>query len=144
MQQIILRSGRKVIDPLTHWGGSRVPTFAYPYAKTRLVLLGILVFFPAAPSQATLPFGQTTLAPMLEKIIPGVVNIATRSKLRRQNNPLLSDPFFRHFFDLPDTPQRQPQSLGSGIIVDARRGLVLTNHHVIDNADQILITLFQP
>ncbi len=98
---------------------------------TSLVLLGILVFFPAAPSQATLPFGQTTLAPMLEKIIPDVVNIATRSKLRRQNNPLLSDPFFRHFFDLPDTPQRQPQSLGSGIIVDARRGLVLTNHTVL-------------
>jgi len=97
---------------------------------TSLVLLGILVFFPVAPSQATLPFGQTTLAPMLEKIIPDVVNIATRSKLRRQNNPLLSDPFFRHFFDLPDTPQRQPQSLGSGIIVDAPRGLVLTNHTV--------------
>jgi len=54
----------------------------------------------------------------------------------------MDDPFFRRFFDLPDTPTRsQPQSLGSGVIVDAAQGLIVTNNHVIDNASEILVAL---
>jgi serine protease Do/serine protease DegQ len=83
-----------------------------------------------------------TLAPMLDRSKPAVVNIATRSKVRVQDNPLLNDPFFRHFFNLPEQPRVRPrQSLGSGVIIDAKQGLVITNNHVIRGADEITVSL---
>ncbi|MEX2353792.1 MAG: DegQ family serine endoprotease [Gammaproteobacteria bacterium] len=83
-----------------------------------------------------------SLAPMLDKVTPAVVNIATEGRITVQQNPLFSDPFFRRFFNVPNGPvQRKTQSLGSGVIVDAERGLVLTNNHVIQNAVQITVTL---
>jgi serine protease Do/serine protease DegQ len=83
-----------------------------------------------------------TLAPMLDRSKPAVVNIATRSHVRVQDNPLLNDPFFRHFFNLPQQPRVRPrQSLGSGVIFDAREGLVITNNHVIRGADEITVSL---
>ena len=83
-----------------------------------------------------------SLAPMLEQVTPAVVNIATEGKVQVRLNPLFSDPFFRRFFNVPDHPvERKTQSLGSGVIVDAKRGLVLTNNHVIANAVQITVTL---
>ncbi len=83
-----------------------------------------------------------SLAPMLEQVTPAVVNIATEGKVQVRLNPLFSDPFFRRFFNVPDQPiERKTQSLGSGVIVDAKRGLVLTNNHVIANAVQITVTL---
>ncbi|WP_438971230.1 DegQ family serine endoprotease [Methylophaga sp.] len=83
-----------------------------------------------------------TLAPMLERSKPAVVNIATRSEVKVQDNPLLNDPFFRHFFDLPEQPRTRPrQSLGSGVIIDAKQGLVITNNHVIRGADEITVSL---
>lgn len=102
---------------------------------------------PATPSApqvqgpATLPpLTGYSLAPMLERVLPAVVNISTQSTVRTRRNPLLDDPLFRHFFDLPEVP-RQAQSLGSGVIVDAKAGYVLTNHHVVENADVITVTL---
>jgi Do/DeqQ family serine protease len=86
--------------------------------------------------------GVLTLAPLLAPITPGVVNIAVRSRVERPANPLLDDPFFRRFFDLPDLPrQREVLSAGSGVIVDARRGYVLTNSHVLANAAEVQVTL---
>ena len=83
-----------------------------------------------------------SLAPMLERSTPAVVNISTTTALRADQNPLLNDPFFRWFFDVPKRERkRESSSLGSGVIVDARAGLVLTNHHVIDKADEIHVTL---
>ncbi len=83
-----------------------------------------------------------SLAPMLDQVTPAVVNIATEGKIQVRLNPLFSDPFFRRFFNVPDqTIERKTQSLGSGVIVDAERGLVLTNNHVIANAIQITVTL---
>jgi Do/DeqQ family serine protease len=83
-----------------------------------------------------------SLAPMLERITPAVVNISTQGHVQLQTNPLFNDPFFRRFFNVPNMPQeRKTQSLGSGVIVDARRGLVATNNHVIANADQIMVRL---
>jgi Do/DeqQ family serine protease len=83
-----------------------------------------------------------SLAPMLEQVTPAVVNIATEGRIMVQQNPLLADPFFRRFFNIPEGPiERKTQSLGSGVIVDAERGLVLTNNHVIANAVQITVTL---
>lgn len=100
------------------------------------------------PSSASAPpppvSGQRlpSLAPMLSRVVPAVVNIATTTRVRIQLSPLLSDPFFRQFFRLPKVPlERRRQSLGSGVIVDADRGYALTNCHVIAGADQVSVTL---
>lgn len=94
---------------------------------------------PPQPRQPSAP----TLAPMLKRILPAVVNIATSGKVVIEDNPLLNDPIFRYFFrDIPSIPREQrTQSIGSGVIVDADRGYILTNHHVIKNADIIYVTL---
>ena len=71
-----------------------------------------------------------SLAPMLQKVLPAVVNVSTKSLVSVEQNPLFKDPFFRQFFNVPDRPQqRERQSLGSGVIVDAGKGYVLTNYH---------------
>jgi serine protease Do len=83
-----------------------------------------------------------SLAPMLENVTPGVVNIATEGRIQMRQNPLFADPLFRRFFNVPNQPlERKISSLGSGVIVDKDRGLVLTNNHVIANAHQIMVTL---
>jgi serine protease Do/serine protease DegQ len=83
-----------------------------------------------------------SLAPVLNKAIPAVVNINTETRIKIQEHPLFQDPFFRHFFNLPDQPrERSASSLGSGVIVDAGRGYVITNYHVIGKADTISVTL---
>ncbi|MBF0127244.1 MAG: Do family serine endopeptidase, partial [Magnetococcales bacterium] len=94
---------------------------------------------PAAVEGQRLP----SLADMVERVIPGVVNIATSSHEEMPDHPLFNDPFFRHFFNLPAQRNRQQEnrSLGSGVVVDAKRGYILTNHHVIDKADAITVTL---
>ena len=94
---------------------------------------------PLVDSQGTrLP----TLAPMLKTVTPAVVNIATSGTVRVQESPLFNDPFFRHFFEMPSEPrERKTQSLGSGVIVDAEKGYIITNNHVIDKADEIKVTL---
>jgi Do/DeqQ family serine protease len=87
--------------------------------------------------------GLPSLAPMLTAATPAVVNIAVLSRVSVQDNPLLRDPFFRRFFNIPDQQRELPPriSAGSGVIVDAGRGYVLTNHHVIANASEIYVTL---
>lgn len=83
-----------------------------------------------------------SLAPMLDRATPAVVNIATKGHVELRLNPLFNDPFFRRFFEVPDRPlQREVQSLGSGVIISADQGLVVTNNHVIANADQIAVKL---
>ncbi len=100
----------------------------------------------AAPgAQAQLPGiatrdGVPTLAPLLEKVTPAVVNIAVLQKSPEEQNPLLRDPFFRRFFGVPE--QSEPQiAAGSGVIVDAKNGYVMTNAHVVKDAREIQITL---
>ncbi|HRO26207.1 MAG TPA: trypsin-like peptidase domain-containing protein [Luteimonas sp.] len=79
-----------------------------------------------------------SLAPMLKRVTPSVVSV--QAAQRRQVSPFGNDPFFRRMF--PDLSQEQiARSLGSGVIVDAREGYVLTNHHVIENADEVSVTL---
>lgn len=87
-----------------------------------------------------------SLAPMLEKVNPAVVNISTYASKEQQQNPLLQDPFFRRFFNLPDEqaqprPRRRQTSAGSGVIVDAQLGSIITNFHVIKGADEIQVSL---
>ena len=93
---------------------------------------------PQAADGQALP----SLAPMLETVTPAVVNISTEGRVKVPTSPLMNDPFFRRFFNLPNQQrERKTQSLGSGVIVDSTRGLVLTNNHVIANADQITVKL---
>jgi len=114
----------------------------------RLGLAGLLVVlaaaFPAA-AQAPLPTderGLPTLAPVLDRVTPAVVNISVVSRGAAEGNPLYRDPFFRRFFDLPGRPPpRRRMSAGSGVIVDAEAGLILTNHHVIEGGERIVVTL---
>jgi serine protease Do len=92
---------------------------------------------------ATLPSfaGQQipTLAPLLRQVTPAGVNIAVRGRIR-EDNPLFQDPFFQQFFDLPPQLEREVQATDSGVIVDAARGYVLTNSHVIEHAVTIQVT----
>jgi serine protease DegQ len=83
-----------------------------------------------------------SLNPLLQKVTPAVVNVFSSTRVRVQTSPFFNDPFFRRFFDVPSVPRERVQrSLGSGVIVDAEQGLILTNNHVIDDADEIAITL---
>ena len=110
-----------------------------------LRILAAAAFAAASAAFAALPTavdGQPlpSLAPMLEKVTPAVVNIATLSR-SQEANPMMRDPFFRRFFEGPDPPRRRERSAGSGVIVDAARGLVVTNHHVIRDAQEIVVIL---
>jgi len=97
----------------------------------------LLAALPVAVDGAPLP----SLAPVLKEVTPSVVNIYTRTRVRVRS-PLMEDPFFRRFFNVPDAPrERISQSLGSGVIVDAEKGYVLTNNHVIARADEIAVGL---
>ena len=98
----------------------------------------------AAHATPPLPLrdGVPTLAPLLENVTPAVVNISVATMVPQRHNPLFRDPFFRRFFDLPDdAPARPQQSAGSGVIVDAARGFVLSNHHVVARAESVMVTL---
>lgn len=110
------------------------------------ILAGVLLLTAQAAS-AALPAavdGQPlpSLAPVLEEVMPAVVNVHTRTRVQVRSSPFFDDPFFRRFFDFPTAPrERVQQSLGSGVIVDAERGFVLTNNHVIDGADDMAVRL---
>ena len=113
-----------------------------------IVAGAMLSFSATTPVTAALPgvdaSGQPfpSLAPMLQQVSPGVVNIATyatqKSSSRLQDNPL-----YRRFFDLPETRRnfRRTRAAGSGVVVDSRRGYIITNNHVIDRADEISVGL---
>jgi len=115
-------------------------------ALSRMLLAAALVL-PAASGAATLPIpskdGVPSLAPLLRAVTPAVVNISVRVSAPARQNPLMRDPFFRRFFDdFLDQSQQRPQlSAGSGVVIDARRGYVITNHHVIEQAQEIVVTL---
>jgi Do/DeqQ family serine protease len=103
--------------------------------------------YAALPAPVADAAPMPSLAPMVKRVSPAVVNIATRGTIKEepgQRNPLLDDPFFRRFFDVPPDSkprERQFQSAGSGVIVDAKNGYIITNHHVVENASEITITL---
>lgn len=113
------------------------------------IATGLTLMNPTQQATASLPTavaGQPlpTLAPMLKQAAPAVVNIAIQNRNRRAHSQLLDDPVLRHFFGMQKTPRQPPrraQSTGSGVIVDANKGYLITNHHVIDDADEIIVTL---
>ena len=110
------------------------------HSSLALVVLGAWTALAQAqiPSQA----GETplpSLAPMLKRATPAVVSVQTRGTVQEQN-PLFNDPFFRRFFDVPNQPrEREFQAAGSGVVVDAKNGYIVTNAHVIENAKEITV-----
>ena len=109
-----------------------------------VVLMSLLSASAGAALPTRIASGEElpSLAPMVEKTAPAVVNIAIETRVRAAQNPLMQDPFFRRFFDMPDqVPSSRAVSAGSGVIVDADEGYVLTNAHVARNADNIEVTL---
>ena len=131
------------------------------FAQTTTVALGMLfviaLFKPDLlhwqPQPQTLTIQQAkqaerkaisaseSFAPAAQKVIPSVVNVFTQQKVRSPAHPALQDPIFRHFFgDRLDARPREVSNLGSGVIVSAN-GYILTNHHVVEAADQIQVAL---
>lgn len=113
--------------------------------RTRFICASLLLILSAAGS-AALPLavdGEAvpSLAPLVERAAPAVVNIRVNQTVT-SNSPF-GDDAFRRFFGFPDGPggSREVASAGSGVIIDAERGYILTNHHVVENADEIQISL---
>src|SRR3982075_2080291 len=90
---------------------------------------------PASPADVKLSY-----APIVQRVQPAVVNVYAAKPVQTRN-PLLDDPIFRRFFGVPgQQPEQMQRSLGSGVMVDSS-GLVVTNNHVIEGADQVKISL---
>jgi serine protease Do/serine protease DegQ len=107
-----------------------------------IVLAAMLLSFSSAGAAIPPEAGEQlvpSLAPLVEATSPAVVNIRVRQTLSAQP---YGDEAFRRFFGFPDTGPQQVASAGSGVIVDADDGYILTNHHVVANADEIKISLF--
>ncbi len=127
-----------------------VPVSRLGHVLLALCVLSINLATPVASQTAGRPpylndDGLPTLAPLLIEVTPAVVNISVESLQSFEQNPLLNDPFFERFFDMQPAPQmpqqRRQMSAGSGVIFNPEEGYVLTNHHVIENGDRIIVTL---
>lgn len=136
-----------------------VRNFSWPLLSGLLAAALILVLFPSllekpATTHLTLNVphqevadrsfeGPASYSSAVARAAPSVINIYTTKTVSRPRHPLLNDPFFRRFFNSGNFPQQQrmASSLGSGVIVDAN-GYILTNNHVVADADQIVILLF--
>jgi len=130
---------------------------AAPRARLPALLLVVLVLAAAVLGGIVarmLPSGQVdagprvlagpaddSLAPLVRKTSPAVVNIATLLPSPAEQNPLLQDPYFRRYFGVPDAALQPAMAAGSGVIVDGERGLIITNFHVVRNAEAVQVTL---
>ena len=123
-----------------------------PLAVSASIVAAALVMTGAPPpARADIPLaapatqqGLPTLSPMLKQVMPGVVNISVTGAVEVQNpfGPFMDDPMFRRFFGVPDVPrEREFQSVGSGVVVDAGNGYILTNNHVVERATEIKVYL---
>src|SRR5215212_11482140 len=115
-----------------------------PVAAAFIALLATLSAGSAAAQDRRVPTSAAELrlsyAPIVQRAQPAVVNVYA-AKTVQNRNPLLDDPVFRRFFGVPgQQPEQMQRSLGSGVMVDPS-GLVVTNNHVIEGADQVKIPL---
>lgn len=106
--------------------------------NSEAALLGPMVSFQSSAMMVDDDRGVLTMAPLLERVTPAVVSIQTEGTERPRNAEM--DEFFERFFgERPE--QRRGGSIGSGVIVDAANGYIMTNNHVVENADEIIVTL---
>ncbi|MGB5901474.1 MAG: DegQ family serine endoprotease [Xanthobacteraceae bacterium] len=115
-----------------------------PFRLFALPLLILTMLTPAHAQDRRVPASQSELrlsyAPIVQRVTPAVVNVYA-AKVVQNHNPLLDDPIFRRFFGVPgQQPEQMQRSLGSGVMVDPS-GLVVTNNHVIEGADQVKVSL---
>jgi Do/DeqQ family serine protease len=116
-----------------------------PHKSTALSLLALALLFavPAAAQERVVPSSPEQLrqsyAPVVRRVAPAVVNVYA-AKVVNNRNPLFDDPLFRRFFGGGQPGEQVQRSLGSGVIVDPS-GLVVTNNHVIEGADQVKVSL---
>ena len=107
-----------------------------------LLLVLIFCLMPAQPALTQLPEFSggklPTLAPLVREVTPSVVNIAVRGRVK-ENNPRHRDPLFREFLEVPKELEREVQAVGSGVIVDAQHGYVLTANHVVAQAATVQV-----
>ena len=128
--------------------GTRLPFLLLFLFMVIAALIGGVVarMLPVGSNDAAAPrvlAGPTddSLAPLVKKTAPAVVNIATLLPSPAEQNPLLQDPYFRRYFGVPDAALQPAMAAGSGVIVDGERGFVITNFHVIRNATAVEVTL---
>lgn len=129
------------------------PPPRFPYARVLVFMIASGLFGgivarmlpppgPQAPEPRLLAGpAEDSLAPLVRKTSPAVVNIAVLQPSPAEQNPLLQDPFFRRYFGVPDAALQPAMAAGSGVIVDGQRGFVITNFHVIRDAQAIEVTL---
>jgi serine protease Do len=107
------------------------------------VLAIICLLLPARSGLAQIPEfsgGKVpTLAPLVREVTPSVVNLSVQGRIK-DDNPLYRDPLFREYFDVPREREREIQAVGSGVIVDAQRGYVLTANHVVEQVSTVQVT----
>ena len=110
-----------------------------------IVILAV-VFFASSPGAADDFSRETPVVRAVRKVSPAVVNISSEQQVRQRSNPFshygnnpFIDNFFRDFFDRGFEPNYKRTSLGSGVIIDGKRGYVLTNAHVIANAGTVKV-----
>ena len=131
-----------------HPSRTRIPVFLTLVLLIIAAVIGGVVarMLPVGSDQSQAPrvlAGPTddSLAPLVKKTAPAVVNIATLQQSPAQQNPLLQDPFFRRYFGIPDAALQPAIAAGSGVIVDGERGFVITNFHVVQNAQAVEVGL---
>ena len=129
-------------------GAPRIPVILlFIFLLIAAVVGGIVArMLPVGADQSAQPRvlagpADDSLAPLVKKTSPAVVNIATLLPSPAEQNPLLQDPFFRRYFGVPDAALQPAMAAGSGVIVDGAKGLIITNFHVVRNAEAVQVTL---
>jgi len=129
-------------------GAPRIPVLLLIVALLIAAVIGGVVsrMLPVGADQSAQPRvlagpADDSLAPLVKKTSPAVVNIATLLPSPAEQNPLLQDPFFRRYFGVPDAALQPALAAGSGVIVDGAKGLIITNFHVVRNAEAVQVTL---
>ena len=111
-------------------------------SRVLMIAVGLAVAAPALAQDRRVPAAgelRASYAPIVQRVAPAVVNVYA-AKVVQNANPLFDDPIFRRFFGTPDSGSQVQRSLGSGVLIDAG-GLIVTNVHVVEGADEVKVSL---